>query len=46
MSLVRLQFVVCLTTWICEVEVSVRLQMYVKKPGSIPEFFGANLEWL
>ena len=34
------------TTWILDVEFSVRLQMLSKKSGSIPESFGPNLELL
>lgn len=33
------------STQVCEVEISVHLGMYLKKPGLIPESFGANLEF-
>ena len=34
------------TTWNHEVGISVCPQMHLKKPGSIPENYGANLEFL
>ena len=34
------------TTQICEVQIYVQLQMYLMKPGSIPESAEANLELL
>ena len=47
MGLIWLLFVVCyLIIFVCTSLKFVCLQMYLKKPGSIPEIFGSNLELL
>ena len=47
MGLIWLLFVVCyLIQLVCTSLNFVCLQMYLKKPGSIPESFGSSLELL